>query len=103
MDNYYRNRYCPCLRCRMNCMMGPAVLVTLGVMFMLNNLHVARGGTFVAVLLIVIGGVKLLQSSASTEGHIQPPLVYPTAPDVPVPPQPSAPSTQAPSGQVNNG
>src|SRR5437667_11925836 len=100
MDNYFRNRYCPCLRCRMNCMMGPAVLVTLGVMFMLNNLNVARGGTFVAVLLIVIGGVKLLQSSASTEGHVQPTFVYP---DMPVAPPPSATSTQAPSGQVNNG
>ena len=101
MDNYIRNKYCPCVRCRMNCMMGPAILITLGVMFLLNNLHVARGGTLVAVLLIVIGGVKLLQSSAPTDGHIQPTWVYPGAPDTQVPPPPSA--GQTPAGQVNNG
>jgi hypothetical protein len=88
------------MRCRMNCMMGPAVLVTLGVMFLLDNLNIVRGGTFVAVLLIVIGGVKLLQSSASTEGHIQPTFVYP---DMAGTPPPTAPPSQAPSGQVNNG
>jgi hypothetical protein len=105
MDNYYRNRFCPCLRCRMNSMMGPAVLVTLGVMFLLNNLGVARGGTFVAVLLIVIGGVKLLQTGASTEGHRQPTYFYPQGPapnQAPATPPP-APQNEAPTGQVNNG
>jgi hypothetical protein len=87
----------------MNSMMGPAILVTLGVMFLLNNLGVARGGTFVAVLLIVIGGIKLLQNGASTEGHRQPTYFYPQAapanPPSPAPP----PQNEAPTGQVNNG
>jgi hypothetical protein len=103
MDNYLRNRYCPCMRCRMNCMMGPAILVTLGVMFMLNNLGVARGGTFVAVLLIVIGGIKLLQTGASTEGHVQPTYFYPAGPNAPAVTPPPPTQNQAPSGQVNNG
>lgn len=61
------------MRCKMNDMMGPAVLVTVGTMWLLNNiLHHERGLTFIAVVLIVIGGVKMLQSSASTEGHRQP-------------------------------
>ena len=105
MDNYYRNRFCPCIRCRMNCMMGPAIMVTIGVMFLLNNFGITRGGTFVAVLLIVIGGVKLLQTGASTEGHVQPTYFYPQGvPANPAPPTPP-PTTQnqAPSGQVNNG
>jgi hypothetical protein len=102
MDNYYRNRFCPCTRCRMNSMMGPAMMVTIGVMFLLNNFGIARGGTFVAVLLIVIGGIKLLQSGASTEGHRQP-YFYPADPNAPVVTPPPTTQNQAPSGQVNNG
>jgi hypothetical protein len=94
------------MRCRMNCMMGPAILVTLGIMFMLNNMGVARWGTFWAVLLIVIGGIKLLQSSASTEGHRQPTYFYPqAAPANPAnsAPPPPPPQNEAQTGQVNNG
>lgn len=96
MDNYRKNRFCPCMRCRMNFMMGPAVLITLGVLFLLENYRVARGATFVAVLLIVIGGVKLLQSSASAEGHQQP-YLYP-----PGGPPPSGPAAPSDDRQVNN-
>jgi hypothetical protein len=89
----------------MSSMTGPAVLVTVGIMLLLNNLGVARGGTFVAVLLIVIGGVKLLQTSASTEGHRQPTFVYPDAGvgNAAVATPPPAPQNPAPTGQVNNG
>jgi len=103
MENYYKNRFCPCMRCRMNCMMGPAIMVTLGVTFLLNNLGVARGGSFVAILLIVIGGIKLLQTGASTEGHRQPAYFYPqAAPANPASATPP-PQNEAPTGQVNNG
>ena len=96
METYRRNKFCPCVRCRMNCMMGPTVLVTLGVLFLMDNYHLTRGSTFIAVLLIVIGGVKLLQSGASTEGHRQPYPYY--ASDVP--PATAAPQTD--NTQVNN-
>ena len=96
MEIYRRNKFCPCVRCRMNSMMGPTVLVTLGVLFLMDNYHLTRGSTFVAVLLIVIGGVKLLQSGASTEGHRQPYPYY--ASDVP--PATAAPQTD--NTQVNN-
>ena len=97
MDIYVRNKFCPCIRCRMNCMMGPVILVTLGVLFLLHNLHVTRGSTFLAVLLIVIGGVKMLQSSATAEGHRQP-FAYQVG-DVP-PASATTPQTENP--QVNN-
>jgi len=85
MDMYMRNRYCPCVRCKMNDMMGPALLVSFGTMMLLDNLtHFVRGGTVVAVILIVIGAVKLLQGGASTEGHI-PPGTLPTGAVPPVP------------------
>jgi len=52
-------------------LMGPAVLITLGVLFLLNEW---RGDYFSfhytwPVLLIVIGLIKLAESLASAEGH----------------------------------
>jgi B-box zinc finger len=65
-----RTSVCPCMRCRMARMTGPAVLLTLGVLFSLQTLaNISFNRTFPA-LLIVIGAVKLLQAAGSTEGHI---------------------------------
>lgn len=100
MDMYIRNRYCPCIRCKMNDMMGPALLVSFGTMLLLKNtLHFVRGGTIVAVILIVIGAVKLLQGSASIEGHI-PPGTLPTGA---VPPVPPPAQTTSSNTEVQNG
>ena len=50
---------CVCERCRMHRLMGPAILVTLGVLFLLDNVsNVDFGKTWPAILL-VIGVVKL--------------------------------------------
>jgi hypothetical protein len=62
---------CPCRRCRSRGLMGPAVLITLGVLFLVGRL--GWGYQFRElwpVLLIVIGAVKLFESMASTEGHV---------------------------------
>jgi hypothetical protein len=62
---------CPCRRCRSRGLMGPTVLITLGVLFLAGRL--GWGYQFRElwpVLLIVIGAVKLFESMASTEGHI---------------------------------
>ncbi len=98
MDTYVRNRYCACMRCKMNDMMGPVVLVTVGALWILNNFNYGRDMTFLAVLLIVIGGVKMLQSSASTDGHQQP-FQYQTG-DVP-PATAASPAPQTEDRQVN--
>ncbi|HZQ92728.1 MAG TPA: DUF5668 domain-containing protein [Terriglobales bacterium] len=88
-DRYYRNRNCPCARCRMRGVMGPAVLITLGVLFMLDTVGVRSFHYTWPVLLIVIGVVQVLQHNASTEGHIQP--IFPSrAPQAPAPPPPPA-------------
>lgn len=102
MDMYIRNRYCPCVRCKMNDMMGPALLVSFGTMMLLDNLtHFVRGGTVVAVILIVIGAVKLLQGGASTEGHI-PPGALPQGAVPPMPP-PSPMNTTSTDSEAQNG
>lgn len=58
---------CNCARCRSRGVMGPAVLITLGVLFLLNQFW--HYGFQWPVLLIVIGLVKIWQSTTSTEGH----------------------------------
>jgi hypothetical protein len=73
--------------------MGPAVLITVGVLFLLSEFMHMRFQW--PVLLIVIGLVKVWQSTTSTEGHMQ---GYGT-----LPPAPPAPPVDPMSGQVHNG
>ncbi|MGC2694922.1 MAG: hypothetical protein WA738_03945 [Candidatus Angelobacter sp.] len=74
------------MRCRTHGMMGPAVLITLGVLFLLDNYGAVPFVTSLPVLLLVIGAVLLISRTGSTEGHIDPNW-YAGA----VPPQASAP------------
>lgn len=70
---YRYNNACSCPRCRIHGMMGPVVLITIGVLFLLDQMGRAHwmdfGFTWPA-LLIVIGVVMLLSHSASMEGHV---------------------------------
>lgn len=93
MEPYIKNRFCRCQRCLLANAMGPAVLITVGVLFLLQELRVAYFHMTFPILLIVIGAILLLRSSASTEGHIQP---YGYA----APPQPPPPKDHS---QVNHG
>jgi len=61
---------CQCQRCRTRKLMGPAMLVTIGVLLLLDNTgRLGFHKTWPAILL-VIGVVKLMQSNASAEGHV---------------------------------
>ena len=86
---------CQCQQCRTRRLMAPAILITLGVLFLLDSVsRIGFGRTWPAILL-VIGVVKLMQSNASTGGHVGPPPPgggYP-----PTPPPPGLSSTE--SGQ----
>jgi len=91
-----RNR-CRCQSCTVNSLMGPAVLITIGAIFLLSEM---RGGFFGwnntwPVLLLVIGVVKLASAFASKEGHIDDTQSLPPSPPQPpvVPPinPPAAP------------
>ena len=90
---------CHCMRCQTSCLTGPAVLLTLGVLFLLDGfLRIDFSRTWPA-LLIVIGGVKFLQMSGSTEGHIGP--GEPGARNRDIPPAPV--SEEQKESQVNHG
>jgi hypothetical protein len=86
---------CVCERCRTRKLMGPAMLVTVGILFLLENASsIGIGRTWPAILL-VIGVVKLVQSNASYTGHIGslPPGSTGYPPPPPPPPPPESPTT----------
>jgi hypothetical protein len=91
---------CTCSRCTIRGFMGPAIITTLGILFLLSELrhgYLAIGHTF-PVLFIVIGAILLASALAPMDGHISAP-VGPAPPVAPVPPSPP-PNYPAPySGQ----
>lgn len=119
---YRYNPSCGCARCRAHGFMGPAVLITIGVLFLLDqvtHIYWMEFGRTWPALLIVIGLIMFLQHNAPATGHIPreymayppPPAVQPWHP--PVAPQPwQPPAAQQPpatnpstteQGEVHNG
>ena len=81
------NPNCSCARCRAHGFMGPVVLITIGVLFLLDQLghsHWMDFGSTWPALLIVIGLIMFLQHNASAEGHV--PRPWPGRPGQPMPP-----------------
>lgn len=87
--------HCSCQRCRIRGLMGPSIVITIGILFLLQQM---RGGFFdfsntYPVILIVIGLISLAGALASNEGH----QAY-VAPVSPLPPSaPAAPPSTAPA------
>ena len=78
---------CACSRCTIRGLMGPAIVITIGVLFLLSEM---RGGALdfsntYPVILIVIGAISLAAALAPMDGHLDggvppvPPPVTPTA------------------------
>jgi hypothetical protein len=94
---------CTCQRCSIRGLMGPVIVVTVGVLFLLQEI---RGGYFdfgntYPVILIVIGLISLASAMASSEGHVShattvPPAIRPTQG---VPPSPSGATPTSYPGQ----
>ena len=94
---------CTCDRCRMRRIAGPAIIMTVGILFLLQSLNVAGFDRTWPAILLVIGVVKLLQSNASSVGHVG--RFAGTSPaQAPVPPPSPAPDPGATSssGEVRN-
>ena len=94
MTPYIRNRNCQCTRCRAHGLMGAAVLITLGVLFLMDSYDIIRFDQGLPALLLVIGGVLLVSRTGSTEGHIQPGWI--AGPVAQPPAQPWPTTTTAP-------
>lgn len=92
---------CYCARCRMRRMMWPAVLVTVGMLSLLENTTRFGWNRTWPVLVLVVGIVLLLRNSASTEGHVHP--IPPAPPGSPsAPGAPPADTAQQPANEVRN-
>jgi hypothetical protein len=89
---------CHCQSCTIRGLVGPAVVITVGVLWLL---HEAHGGKFYfgstwPVILIVIGLLHLASSMASREGHASPAPPLGPPPGPPAPPTPGAGTPQTP-------
>lgn len=63
---------CTCRRCTIRGLMGPAIIITVGVLFLLDQV---RGGYFSfgntwPVVLIVIGAISLAAAASPADGHV---------------------------------
>ncbi len=81
---------------------GPAVLVTLGVQFLLSNLGVISFGRTLPALLIVIGVALVIQRSSATTAYPYTPTQPPPSSGETQPPSTST-SDVTPSTEVKNG
>lgn len=99
MTHFRSNPNCRCARCRLRGMMAPAVLITLGILFLLDNLNVRGFHDTWPLLLIVIGVVKVLQYTAPIEGHIE----YMQSPAYVTPPPAVAPAGEVPHTTPDEG
>jgi Domain of unknown function (DUF5668) len=75
--------------------MGPAVIVTVGVLFLLQQM---RGGYFdfgntYPMILVVIGAILLTSSLAPMDGHINPEVQQQVPPPPPAAPGPTTPQS----------
>jgi len=94
------SRTCVCGRCRTRWLMGPAMVLTTGVLLLLASLDIADIGRTWPAWLLVIGVVKLLQSTASSQGHVGP--LPPSPPPAAMPPQQAPRSSPESTGEVRN-
>ena len=75
---------CACRRCTIRGLMGPAVIITVGVLFLLDQMRggdLSFGNTY-PVILIVIGLISLAAAASPADGHVSGP-VPPAAPGAP--------------------
>ncbi len=62
---------CTCARCRIHGLMGPVILITVGVLFLIGQYSGRYSlGELWPVILIVICAINLLEATASTVGHV---------------------------------
>lgn len=99
MEIYRYNRACHCARCRCHGLMGPVVVMTVGVLLLFETLnipHMDFGRTW-PLILIAIGVTLFLKRNGSTSGHVQ---LYPGSPaePPPMPPPPPIPPSEVSHG-----
>jgi hypothetical protein len=113
MNQYVKNPACSCSRCRSSRLLFPALVITVGILFLLHANGAVEIDRSWPVLLLVGGLFSFLGASASTEGHVQPgeampvnmtmaPAGYPQPGTLPVQNPPAEPTSSTNNdSQVN--
>ncbi|HTV59136.1 MAG TPA: DUF5668 domain-containing protein [Verrucomicrobiae bacterium] len=65
------NPRCSCASCRMRGLMGPLMLITVGLIFLIGEYSRFDFGYLWPLLLIVPGIIMVAQALASKQGHIE--------------------------------
>jgi LiaF transmembrane domain len=60
---------CSCARCRMHGLMGPVIIITIGVIFLLSEYTRYGIGHLWPLILIIVGVFRLAESMVSNAGH----------------------------------
>jgi hypothetical protein len=84
---------CRCQSCTIRGLTGPAIVITIGVLFLFHETqggHLAFQNTW-PVILLVIGLLQLASAFAPREGHVESQPAIPAAPPPPAPPTPPNP------------
>ncbi|MDQ1404458.1 MAG: hypothetical protein QOG55_87 [Acidobacteriaceae bacterium] len=93
---------CNCRRCTIRSLMGPAVIITVGVLFLLEQTRsgFSFGQTW-PVILVVIGIISLASAMAPMDGHVSSPTAVPPVPPpiTSVPPPSPTPENYPRQGQ----
>ena len=87
---------CHCRSCTIKSLMGPAIVITVGVLFLLDRTQGGRfffGNTW-PIILLVIGAFQLGSALAPRDGHVDFPALGAIPP--PVPPVPPVVPPQTP-------
>lgn len=88
---------CHCPSCTIRSLTGPAVVITIGMLFLFHQVqggHFFFGNTW-PIIILVIGLVQLASALAPRDGHVEP--VAPSAvPPPPAPPPPPVVPPQSP-------
>jgi hypothetical protein len=81
---------CQCQSCTIRRMGGPAMVITIGILLLLQQIHGGNLGmqNTWPVILLVLGAIHLASAFAPRDGHIEAPAAaVPPAPAPPVAPQ----------------
>jgi Domain of unknown function (DUF5668) len=69
MADQFKTR-CGCAQCRISGLMGPILLITIGLIFLAGQYSRYSVWDYWPVILVVIGLVKIVEATASREGHV---------------------------------
>ncbi|HXW56524.1 MAG TPA: DUF5668 domain-containing protein [Candidatus Cybelea sp.] len=64
-----QGRACRCAHCRVRGLMGPIILITVGVLFLVGEYSPYGFFDLWPIILIVVGAVLVAQAMVSREGH----------------------------------